>query len=102
MTKKSGPQRWHDQRWVIDFVLRTDGLEWDQPRIIYTLRPMGIDANPDFAVAKSRISKFADLTPVFAELGKRRERLAKEAESEGRIVAAREARSLADRAGLAV
>lgn len=90
MTTMSGPRRWHEQRWVIDSVLRTDGLEWDQPRIAYTLRPMGIDANPDFAVAKSRISKFADLTPVFTELGERRERLAKEAEAQGRLVAARE------------
>ena len=65
ITGKSGPRRWHEQRWVIDSVLRTDGLEWDQPRIAYTLRPMGVDGTPDFRVAQSRISKFADMTPVF-------------------------------------
>ena len=64
----SGPRRWHEQRWLIDSILRTDGLEWDQPRVAYTLRPMGIDAVGDFERAKSRVTKFADLTPVFLEL----------------------------------
>jgi pimeloyl-ACP methyl ester carboxylesterase len=90
MTTKSGPVRWHEQRWVIDSVLRTDGLEWDQPRIAYTLRPMGVDANPDFAIARSRISKFSDLTPVFRQLGERRERLAVEAEASGHPASARD------------
>lgn len=90
MTMASGPRRWHEQRWVIDSILRTDGLEWDQPRVAYTLRPMGVDANPDFAVAKSSISKFADITPVFKALAERREKLAREAEESGREVSARE------------
>src|SRR5690606_13341289 len=90
MTTTSGPRRWHEQRWLIDSVLRTDGLEWDQPRIAYTLRPMGVDANPDFHLARTRISKFADLVPVFTELGQRRQRLAEAAEAAGRLVTARE------------
>lgn len=88
--RKPGPRRWHEQRWVIDSVLRTDGLEWDQPRVAYTLRPMGVDGTPDFAVARSRISKFADITPVFAELARLRERKAVAAEEAGREVTARE------------
>jgi hypothetical protein len=90
MTRISGPRRWHEQRWIADSVIRTDGLEWDQPRVAYTLRPMGVDAAPDFRVAESRIHKFADITPVFAELAERRERLAVEAEKVERTVAARE------------
>jgi dienelactone hydrolase len=90
MTRTSGPRRWHEQRWIIDSVLRTDGLEWDQPRVAYTLRPMGIDATPDFQLAQSRITKFADITPVFRELAERRERMAQEAEKADRKVTARE------------
>ncbi|MFI7618205.1 alpha/beta hydrolase family protein [Nonomuraea terrae] len=90
MVKKSGPKRWHEQRWLIDSILRTDGLEWDQPRVAYTLRPMGVDATADFQVAQSRIHKFADMTPVFTELAERRHRLAEEAERDGRDVTARE------------
>ena len=90
MTQPAGPRRWREQRWIIDSVLRTDGLEWDQPRIAYTLRPMGVDATPDFAVARSRISKFADITPVFTERAERRHALALEAERERRLESARE------------
>ncbi len=90
MTRISGPRRWHEQRWITDSVLRTDGLEWDQPRAAYTLRPMGVDATPDFRVAESRIHKFADIVPVFAELAARREELARKAEKASRAVAARE------------
>ncbi len=90
MSGTSGPRRWHEQRWIIDSVLRTDGLEWDQPRIAYTLRPMGIDAVPDFRLAQAQISKFADITPVFRMLAHRRERKARDAEANGHLVAARE------------
>jgi pimeloyl-ACP methyl ester carboxylesterase len=90
MSSKAGPRRWHEQRWITDSVLRTDGLEWDQPRVAYTLRPMGVDATADFRVAESRIHKFADMVPVFTDLAQRREQLAKEAEQTDRPVAARE------------
>ncbi|MEU0969056.1 alpha/beta hydrolase [Streptomyces sp. NPDC005917] len=90
MNSTAGARRWHEQRWITDSVLRTDGLEWDQPRVAYTLRPMGVDATPDFRVAESRIHKFADLVPVFTELAERRRSLAEEAESRSRPVAARE------------
>lgn len=90
MTRPQGPRRWHEQRWITDSVLRTDGLEWDQPRVAYTLRPMGVDATPDFRVAESRIHKFADIVPVFTELAERREGLASVAEKSRRLVTARE------------
>ena len=90
MPLRSGPRRWHEQRWMIDSVLRTDGLEWDQPRVSYTLRPMGVDATVDFHAAKSRIHKFADITPVFTDLARRRQRLGEQAVKDGRTVAARE------------
>ncbi|WP_022885454.1 alpha/beta hydrolase family protein [Glaciibacter superstes] len=90
IAKKNGPRRWHEQRWIIDSVLRTDGLEWDQPRIAYTLRPMGLDGNADFALALSRINKFDDLVPVFRDLADRRRRLGEEALAADRKVTARE------------
>lgn len=87
---RSGPRRWHAQRWIIDSVLRTDGLEWDQPRIAYTLRPMGLDGNADFALALSRINKFDDLVPVFRDLADRRRALGEKARDAGRLITARE------------
>lgn len=86
----SGPRRWHEQRWVVDSVLRTDGLEWDQPRIAYTMRPMGVDSAGDFALARARITKFADIIPVFTGLAERREEKARDAQERGALVTARE------------
>lgn len=86
----TGCRRWEAQRWLVDVAIRTDGIEWDQPRVGYTVRPIGVDASFDFSWVAARVRKFADLTPVFATAAKRRERLAIEAESAGRFVTARE------------
>lgn len=87
---RTGPRRWHDQRWLVDVAIRTDGLEWDQPRMAYTLKPIGVDANFDFRWVNQRVSKFADITPAFSAAAQRRELRAREAEQAGRTVAARE------------
>jgi pimeloyl-ACP methyl ester carboxylesterase len=89
-TDKAGSRRWLDQRWLLDSILRTDGLEWDQPRVAYTVRPMGVDGIADFRVAESRIHKLADMVPVFHDLGARREALAREAEAANQLVTARD------------
>ena len=89
-TTPPGPRRFHEQRWLLDQAIRTDGLEWDQPRVAYTVRPMGVDGLPDFHLARTRITKYGDLVPVFTGLAARRERLAREAEAVGRTVTARE------------
>lgn len=85
-----GPRRWRDQRWLIDSIIRTDGLEWDQPRVAYTTRPMGVDAARDFQVAKSRITKFDDIVPVFISCAEYRLAQARAAQHDGHLVAARE------------
>ena len=89
-TRNAGSRRWLDQRWLVDTAVRTDGLEWDQPRIAYTVRPMGVDGIADFRVAESLIHKFADMVPVFHMLARRREDLGRQAEAAGRLVSARD------------
>ena len=37
-------KRWKDQRWAIDAAIQSVGIEWDQPRLGYTLYPAGPDA----------------------------------------------------------
>lgn len=87
---RTGPRRWHDQRWLIDVAIRTDGLEWDQPRIGYTLKPIGVDATLDFRWVDQQVRKFADITPAFSAAARRREAKARDAEAAGHTVAARE------------
>jgi hypothetical protein len=87
---RNGPRRWREQRWLIDVAIRTDGLEWDQARIGYTVKPIGVDAVFDFRWVDQQVSKFADITPAFSAAAERRERQARAAEKAGRSVAARE------------
>ena len=85
-----GPQRWFEQQWLLDTVIRAENIDWDQPRSAYTLRPIGTDAGMEFNWAKSRIRKFEDIAPAFMAAAARRERMAQEAEARGHVVTARE------------
>lgn len=83
-------KRWGDQRWLMDAVIQAVGMEWDQPRLGYTMYPAGPDAVADFRMVGMRVRKFADMHREFAAAGRRREVKAEAFEKQGRKVAARE------------
>jgi fermentation-respiration switch protein FrsA (DUF1100 family) len=83
-------KRWAEQRWILDNIIRTVGVEWDQGRIAYTLGPCGPDATPDFVGIRTRIQKFNDIAREFGRAAGRREAIARRFEDEGRTVSARE------------
>ena len=83
-------KRWQEQRWILDSVIRTVGIEWDQPRIAYTAGPCGPEANFDFNVVRQRVTKFSDMPREYAAAARRRQGVAEQYEKEGRLVAARE------------
>lgn len=83
-------KRWNDQRWIINSVIQAVGMEWDQPRLAYTLYPCGPDATGDFRTVGARVRKFADMHREFAAAARRREAWAERFEQQGRRVAARE------------
>ena len=83
-------KRWNDQRWVVDSVIQAIGMEWDQPRLAYTLYPCGPDGTGDFRTVGMRVRKFADMHREFASAARRRELKAEAFEKEGRLVSARE------------
>ena len=83
-------KRWNDQRWVIDSVIQAIGMEWDQPRLGYTLYPCGPDGIADFRTVGLRVRKFADMHREFAAAARRREIKAENFEKARRLVAARE------------
>ena len=82
-------KRWEEQRWLVDNIIRANGADWDQPRTISYNVPCGVEANADFAAIRSRVQKFADLSPAFETSARRREAKAKEAEQNGQRVTAR-------------
>jgi esterase/lipase len=83
-------RRWQEQRWLLDAVVRTVGIEWDQGRIAYTLGPCGPDATADFNGVRARVHKFNDIAREFARAAVHREKMARQFDAEGRTIAARE------------
>jgi dienelactone hydrolase len=83
-------QRWTEQRWALDNVLRSVGIDWDQPRSFYLNAACGIEASSDFAAIRERVKKYADIEPAFANTARRREAKARAAEDDGSPVTARD------------
>lgn len=83
-------RRWAEQRWILDSVIQAVGMEWDQPRLGYTMYPAGPDAIGDFRMVGMRVKKFSDMHRELGNAGKRRQRKADAFEKEGRLVSARE------------
>jgi dienelactone hydrolase len=83
-------KRWKEQRWLMDSIIQAVGMEWDQPRLGYTMYPAGPDAVADFRTVGMRVKKFADMHREFAAAARRRELKAENFEKQGRLVSARE------------
>jgi cephalosporin-C deacetylase-like acetyl esterase len=83
-------RRWQEQRWILDAIVQTNGVEWDQPRLGYTLFPCGPDAASDFRSVGMRVRKFNDIDREFARAAGRREAMAARFEKEGRFESAGE------------
>src|SRR5262245_5637731 len=87
---RRGPRRWHEQRWLLDATIRAESIDWDQPRSFQTIRPVGAESAAEVNLLKTRVRKYEDIAPVFAAASERHERMAREAESRGHLVTARE------------
>ena len=83
-------RRWTEQRWLIDNVIRSVGIDWDQPRSINYNAPCGAEANADFAGIRERVKKYTDISPAFETAARRREARAQAAEAAEEWVTARQ------------
>jgi hypothetical protein len=83
-------RRFAEQRWLLDAVIQTVGLQWDQGRIGYAEGPCGFLAQPDFERVRSRVKKFDDIAREFALAGVARVRRAEAARQAGHEVSERE------------
>lgn len=92
LDKRGEPQvrRWQEQRWLIDNIIRANGIDWDQPRSLYISAPCGVEANADFVGIRQRVQKMADIGPAFAAVARRREAKARAAEAADEPVTARD------------
>src|SRR5581483_2008803 len=65
-------KRWIEQRWLIDNIIKANGIDWDQPRSVYWNVPCGMEASADFAGIRARVQKWADCAPAFEAVARRR------------------------------
>jgi len=83
-------RRWTEQRWILDNIIRANGIDWDQARLPGLAAALGPEATADIAAIRQRVQKFADITPAFEAPARRREARAIEAEKSGERTAARD------------
>jgi dienelactone hydrolase len=83
-------KRWQEQRWILDAVIQTIGVEWDQARLAYMSAPGGPEAVAEFRRVGATIKKTADIDRAFVAAAKRRQARAEEYEKQGRGVSAGE------------
>jgi len=83
-------RRWREQRWLLDQVIQTRGLDWDQGRSGKILRNCGPGVEGELREIGRRVQKFTDIPREFSRAAQRREELAREAEKAGHQVEARE------------
>ena len=59
-------KRWREQRWILDQVIQTRGIDWDQGRTGKILRNCGPGVEADLEEICRRIKKFVDIPREFS------------------------------------
>ncbi|MGE0736629.1 MAG: alpha/beta hydrolase family protein [Alphaproteobacteria bacterium] len=85
-----GAKRFHAQKWLLDSVISTVGLDWDQLRMAVTIAPSGFEGIGDWNVIARTARRYDEITPAFMDGAERRQVRAKESAARGDIVTARE------------
>jgi dienelactone hydrolase len=83
-------KRWREQRWILDQIIQTRGIDWDQGRTGKILRNCGPGVQSDLQEITRRIQKFVDIPREFARGAARREEQGRAAEAAGHFSDARE------------
>jgi dienelactone hydrolase len=81
---------WREQRWLLDQVIQTRGIDWDQGRTGKILRNCGPAVQSDLQEVCRRIQKFVDISREFSRAAARKEEQARAAEDAGHFNEARE------------
>ena len=83
-------KRWHEQRWILDNIIKANGVDWDQSHTGGILKSCGLGVASDMAAVRQRVKKFSDIVSAFESVGRKRETQASKAESRGDIAVARD------------
>ncbi len=88
-TKTDGlSKRFQSQRWIMDAVIRTVGMEWDQARLHYMGAPGGAEGLAEFMGIGARVKHYADIERQTVVSARRRMAKAEAFEEAGHLVSA--------------
>ena len=65
-------RRFEEQRWLLDNIIRANGIDWDQPRSLYLSGPCGGEANADFYLTQIVSHHQTARVAAFLDEGRRR------------------------------
>jgi dienelactone hydrolase len=88
--KVRGAKRFREQKWLLDSVISTIGLDWDLLRMATVTAPIGFEGMGDWAIVAGMAKRFDDISPSFESVAAGREARAREAEEAGNEITARE------------
>lgn len=83
-------KRWREQRWILDQIIQTRGIDWDQGRTGKIIRNCGPGVEKDLTEVCDRIKKFVDIPREFSRAAARREEQGRGAEAAGKSAEARD------------
>jgi dienelactone hydrolase len=83
-------KRLREQKWLLDIVISTVGLDWDLLRMGMATAPVGFEGMGDWSQVVAKAKRFDEITPAFVEVAAHREMRAREAAKRGDEVTARE------------
>ena len=83
-------KRFIAQKWLLDNVIASTGLDWDQLRMATTVAPSGFEGMGDWSMVAKAVRRYDEITPAFMQGAARREARAKEASARGNAITARE------------
>lgn len=83
-------KRWREQRWILDQVIQSRGIDWDQGRTGKIIRNCGTGVEKDLTEVCNRVKKFVDIPREFSQAAARREKQGSKAETSGKLTDARD------------
>ncbi|MFZ4675458.1 MAG: hypothetical protein ACOYM4_07150, partial [Nodosilinea sp.] len=60
-------KRFGEQRWILDNIIRTVGVTWNQGDLDYALFPCGIGALGDFLGVEKSVKKYDDIAREYGK-----------------------------------
>ncbi len=88
--QKPRARRMREQRWTIDKIVESYGVDFSWPMTGVTAGAAGLAVIPDIMAIRASVKKYIDISRQFARVAAKREAMARKAEEDGHAITARD------------